>query len=226
VAGNPAYDRSRNLQPLPGAGVEAAAVAARLGVAPLLDGVVTRDAVIDALTSAHVAHLATHGLLTEDAPASAELALAGVESLTIPDLLGLDTDLDLVVLSACHSGRGRATSAGDVIGLSRALLVAGARQLVVSLWPVEDRDGCLVMDRFYEHLVAGGGGDVAAALQRAAADVRAMPLADRAAAYTALVPDAPAPGGVRGWREEGDDRPAVDDADDPSSWAPFVTIGV
>ena len=50
---------------------------------------------------------------------------------------------DLVVLSACRTGSGRATAAGDVVGLARAALAGGARHVVVSLWPVDDRAGCL-----------------------------------------------------------------------------------
>jgi CHAT domain-containing protein len=68
--------------------------------------------------------------------------------MSVGDLVGIDLDADLVVLSACDTGRGAATLGGDVIGLVRALLAAGARYLVVSLWPVNDEAGCLVMARF------------------------------------------------------------------------------
>ncbi|HET9444392.1 MAG TPA: CHAT domain-containing protein, partial [Acidimicrobiales bacterium] len=97
VVGDPAYAPGRDLRRLPGSGTEAAVVAARLGVTALTGAAAGGAAVTAALGDATVVHLATHGVLHEDAPASAELALAGHDSLTIPDLLGLDTHIDLAV---------------------------------------------------------------------------------------------------------------------------------
>ena len=226
VAGNPSYRPGRRLPQLPGAGVEAAAVATRLGTVALVGPAATRSALLEALPRASVAHLATHGLLREDAPASAELALAGDDSLTVPDLLGLDTDLDLVVLSACHSGRGRATSAGDVVGLARALLAAGARGLVVSLWPVDDLVGCLLMDRFHARLVDSSGVDPAAALQRAAIDVRDLGADERAAAFAELAGGQAVAHVPRDWGAERDVPAAPPDPTHPYTWAPFIHIGI
>jgi CHAT domain-containing protein len=122
VVGAPAYDAAHGLRGLPGAAVEAEVIAALRGTKALLGVAADLTSVCTGLRNARIAHLATHGLLREQAPYSAELALAGDDSLTVPDLMGLDTTLDLAVLSACDSGRGRATAAGDLIGLTRALL--------------------------------------------------------------------------------------------------------
>jgi len=74
-----------------------------------------------------VVHLATHGLLDEDAPYLSSLALSGGDELTVAELLGLGLDADVAILSACDSGRGEVTLGGDVVGLARGLLAAGAR---------------------------------------------------------------------------------------------------
>ena len=64
-------------------------------------------------------------------------------------------ECELVVLSACRTGRGRLAEGEGVIGLARAFLYAGARSVVVSLWSVSDISAANFMRRFYRHLAAG-----------------------------------------------------------------------
>jgi len=45
-----------------------------------------------------------------------------------------------VVLSGCDTGVGDIADGEGVLGLRRAFQEAGARELVVGLWPVRDRD--------------------------------------------------------------------------------------
>ena len=64
----------------------------------------------------------------------------------------------LVVLSACESGRGQVDNLGQgVYGLRRALVVAGAETLVTSLWKVDDKVTRDLMTQFYRNLKAGHG---------------------------------------------------------------------
>ena len=76
--------------------------------------------------------------------------------LTAADLLNLKLSAKLVVLSSCYTKdrHGSATSDG-VIGLSRALLAAGAQCVMVSLWPVPDTAVKLIMKAFYSSLLQG-----------------------------------------------------------------------
>ena len=60
----------------------------------------------------------------------------------------------LVVLSCCHSGRGKIKAEG-VIGISRAFLGSGARSVLVALWALDDEATEHFMSRFHEHLVLG-----------------------------------------------------------------------
>ena len=64
---------------------------------------------------------------------------------------------ELVVLSACDSGRGAVRLGQGVYGLRRAVLVAGAETLVTSLWRVDDEVTEKLMTRFYEGLLSGRG---------------------------------------------------------------------
>lgn len=225
VVGDPDY-AAGGLRPLPGTGVEGRAVAALHGVEPLTGAAVRRGEVLDRLAGAPLVHLATHGLLREAAPYSSYLALAGTDRLTVPDLMGLGPRLDLAVLSACDSGRGRATAAGDVVGLTRALLGSGVRGLVVSLWPVDDVLACLTMVGFHERTVAGS--PPVTALAEATARLRTMREGEAARRYAELGGHpAAARRTVRSARDLGPAHPgpAIGDPAHPSAWAPFVYVG-
>ena len=58
---------------------------------------------------------------------------------------------ELVVLSACDTGRGEITGDG-VIGLSRSILAAGVPTVLVSLWAVQDDETADMMNNFYRNL--------------------------------------------------------------------------
>jgi hypothetical protein len=74
----------------------------------------------------------------------------------------------VVVLSTCESARGKILRGEGVMSLARAFFQAGAHTVVGSLWPVADRDGMKLFERFYRRL--GEGASVAAALRSAQRD--------------------------------------------------------
>jgi tetratricopeptide (TPR) repeat protein len=55
----------------------------------------------------------------------------------------------LVVLAACSSGLPRTNPSSEFVGLPAAFLIAGARNVVAALWPVDDRATALLMQQFY-----------------------------------------------------------------------------
>lgn len=108
-------------------------------------------------------HFATHSLIDETSPSRSAVVLT-LDSdpdedgfLEVSEISELDLDCDLVVLSACQTGRGQLLSGEGIVGLSRAFLYAGARAVAVSLWNVSDISTGQLMKSFYRHLAAGIG---------------------------------------------------------------------
>jgi CHAT domain-containing protein len=77
---------------------------------------------------------------------------------TALELAGLNLwGTQLVVLSACDTGRGDVKLGQGVYGLRRALVVAGAETVVMSLWKVNDETTRVLMEDYYHNLLAGRG---------------------------------------------------------------------
>lgn len=147
------------LLPLPGAEQEAVEIASLLDTSPLTGAEATEALVTERMSKAPVIHLATHGLLEElkhlgfSIPGAIALTPSAQQNdglLTTSEILNLDLQAELVVLSACNTGVGTITGDG-VIGLSRALMASGAPSLIVSLWAVPDAPTANLMTEFYTH---------------------------------------------------------------------------
>lgn len=77
---------------------------------------------------------------------------------TALELVGLNLwGTQLVVLSACDTGRGDVKLGQGVYGLRRAFITAGAETVVTSLWKVNDETTRELMEAYYGHLMAGQG---------------------------------------------------------------------
>lgn len=150
---------------LPYSGEEAAAL---LGMVPSdqrLDGI-GFSANLDLLTSGRLApyrilHLATHGWLDTEHPERSGLLLSLFDErgqprpglLTAQQIRSLRLPAELVVLSACRTALGREARGEGLLNLTRGFMVAGARQVVVSLWSVDDRATTELMKAFYREML-------------------------------------------------------------------------
>jgi CHAT domain-containing protein len=85
----------------------------------------------------------------------------------------LQLKAELVVLSACDTGRGQTIQSEGVVGLTRALQYAGARSIVATQWAVADQSTARLMVAFHRHLRQGLPKDEA--LRQAMSSLRANP---------------------------------------------------
>jgi len=106
------------------------------------------------VADADVVHLAVHGNFSKARPMDSSLQLAPGDgddgALSANEMFGLPMRRKpLVVLSACETGIGASTASGEVLGMSRALLFAGANALVLARWEVDSESTVTWMDSFY-----------------------------------------------------------------------------
>ncbi len=174
------------LRPLPHARRESQSVVRNLGGGSVLR--IGKDASEAFLKTEHLArfvvlHFATHALTDETHPERSGVLLApGAANedglLQVREIVDLELDGRVVVLSACSSNTGALLRGEGVMSLARAFFQAGAHTVVASLWRLRDNKTADFFDRFYRKL--GQGESVAAALQAAQRELRAdgAPAAD------------------------------------------------
>ena len=194
IVGNPAMPSIGNppqqLASLPGSEAEAIAISQLFNTKPLIGKAATESLIKQQMPDAKIIHLATHGLLNElkenDIPGAIALSPSEKDDgfLTSREILDLSLRAQLVVLSACNTGRGRITGDG-AIGLSRSLITAGVASAIVSLWYVPDSPTSFLMVKFYHQLQANS--DKAQALRQAMlATMKEYPNATNWAAFTLI----------------------------------------
>jgi tetratricopeptide (TPR) repeat protein len=173
VFGSATLEGARQVGRLPATAEELRAIASELGGRSIL-GLAENDRKehLQEDTGAPLLHIATHAFVDPGAIEqsrilfSAERADGPATYLFLKEAYELPlTDVELAVLSACDTGRGRVLAGEGVESFSRAFLAAGARSTVTTLWRVPDTTTASFMRVFYHHLQRGASR--AEALRRA-----------------------------------------------------------
>jgi CHAT domain-containing protein/Tfp pilus assembly protein PilF len=112
----------------------------------------------DHLKNFGLLHFATHGIVDEKNPELSRIFLQSNSetedgNLYAGEIYNLNLNASLVTLSACQTGLGKISKGEGVIGLSRALIYAGAKKVIVSFWSVADDSTSELMKDFYKLLL-------------------------------------------------------------------------
>jgi len=157
------------LAPLPGARREAQALNRHVGRGgKILAGDAASESALEsaALSDFSMIHFAVHAIVNDEYPERSAVVLAADAEddglLGFRDVVDLELDGQVVVLSSCRSASGPLIGGEGVIGLANAFFQAGARTVVAGLWRVRDRETAALIDRFGLHL--GQGESVAGAM--------------------------------------------------------------
>jgi tetratricopeptide (TPR) repeat protein len=164
-----------SLAPLPGTAAETEAIVEAFGGKGSVDSVLRlqrRDATEARLRAVlagqgtRYLHLATHGLVDErrgslfsalalTPPSSASASPEDDGFLQLHEIYELKLpEVELAVLSACATNAGAAVDGEGVFALSRGFLAAGARRVIASEWPVEDRSTAELMGHVFRGIAA------------------------------------------------------------------------
>ncbi len=115
--------------------------------------------------AAQLVHFAGHAYVDDEDSESSYLAFSSGDDiddkLFLREVYNMRTTADMIVLSACQTGRGKIKQGEGAMSLTRAFAFAGAKSLVYSLWDVNDASTRKIMDRFYQELKSGAQKDVA-----------------------------------------------------------------
>jgi len=83
------------------------------------------------------------------------------ETMYLPEIYGYNLQTDLLVLSACETGIGTIRKGEGVMSLARGFSYAGVKNLLVSLWKVNDKSTEKLMSAFYKEYQKTGNKAVA-----------------------------------------------------------------
>lgn len=162
-----------------------------------------------------VLHFASHALAFADPPLSPGLVLRDERGESaifgVGEVLDLDLDADLVVLSACSTSAGVTRPGEGVESLARAFLFAGTRNVIASVFALSDNAALATIDDFYGRWVHGDT-DAATALLATKRAIRRGEIEIKEGSVTRGV------GAVRS-------SPRGVPSGHPFHWAPLVIIG-
>lgn len=117
-----------------------------------------------ATTHFRYVHLSSHAIIDTDRPELSSIVLTRIGpngepvdgQVRLYELYRFHVGAELVTLGACNTGVGQQMSGEGLVGLTRAFLFAGAKSVLVTLWPVEDEGTATFMEAFYSNLLTKG----------------------------------------------------------------------
>jgi CHAT domain-containing protein len=119
----------------------------------------TRQAFLEGAGRHRLVCFLGHAVFDRRYPMSSRLNLSDGSLHASEILRDLRLQADLVILSACETGRSHVLRGDEILGLSRAMLYAGTPSLLVTLWPVHEIPTRLLVEKLVEQLPHAGQPD-------------------------------------------------------------------
>lgn len=121
----------------------------------------SKDEILKEIENGDLLHFALHSSASDEIHPSAYMVINN-ESDTILNNLLFDYEIDplqisasLVVLNACESGSGKLYHGEGMLSISRSFILAGAKSVTQTLWPVDDKASLQVITAFYRGIARG-----------------------------------------------------------------------
>ncbi len=163
-AANTTYFKDNQVPPIPETLNEISEIAKHLGEQKIITKMLIRKDADETniknidLKQYKIIHIATHGTVNTENPELSGLFLSQDTTkkedgmLYSGEIYNLKLNADLIILSACETGLGKIIKGEGVIGLGRALLYAGAKNIIASFWQVSDASTAVLMTNFYDNI--------------------------------------------------------------------------
>jgi CHAT domain-containing protein len=159
---SPPAELAATMPALSGAAREAREIAALYAAPVVITGErATPSAFAEALATSQLVHFGGHALADPAQPWQARLVMSP-EATSPTGMLALDSlkprsaGARVVVLAACETGLGRGSRGEGLLSLSRPLLAAGVRNVLVTKWRVDDAAMAELSKRFHGELRMAG----------------------------------------------------------------------
>lgn len=130
------------------------------------------------ISSSSVIHLATHGFANPHQPSQCGILMADIMKPSQDDgvLYGYEIAMmnlpaHLITLSACETGLGKVVAGEGSLSLTRNFLLAGAQNVLSSLWKVSDEETSKLMIFFYQQMIQRKSNQLSPSLRQAKLDL-------------------------------------------------------
>ncbi|HAS45637.1 MAG TPA: hypothetical protein DCS93_34460 [Microscillaceae bacterium] len=144
-----------------------------------LSNTATKERFVQIAKGASIIHIASHSEANRRNSGLAKIRFAGCGTsqdlsgcLLASEIYNLELNADLLVLSSCESGVGKLVKGEGVFSLARSFLYAGARNIVFSLWEIDDVYTRELMVAFYGYFLGKNKASYSKALQLAQQKLR------------------------------------------------------
>ena len=123
----------------------------------LMNKKATKSAILSKLSKPSVLHFACHARIQPDRPLFSYLSVVNDDGaparIELNEIYDTSINAVLVVLNCCDTGLGNIESSDDVVSFSRAFILAGARNVLVTLWEIHDDISNEFIHKFYIELI-------------------------------------------------------------------------